>query len=312
MTALDFPANPTVGQVFGRWTFDGIAWTLNPSEASLGNGIVGFGESAGTIPLTTTPVDLLTTPVTFNAVAGRRYLLMGVGAMSSGASIISLLTIHSNIAGEGDVASGSSTGGAGLTFPQAVALAIYAPAVTGPVSLMLRGASASGTGNSVQSSSAPRFLMVEDITPSAGIVAQGGTDPAAAPLAQTVFYANPTNLPTTLPGTNGNRWFALLAAGNELSGDPITAVVNGHEVNVQESGLYWVEVGYWSETTAPSFFRLRANGNGMTNTTLGEAAGPRGFMLYLAAGTRLSLELEGSGTRANDMSLRLTDMRRTA
>lgn len=174
MTALDFPANPTVGQVFGRWTFDGIAWTLNPSEASLGNGIVGFGESAGTIPLTTTPVDLLTTPVTFNAVAGRRYLLMGVGAMSSGASIISLLTIHSNIAGEGDVASGSSTGGAGLTFPQAVALAIYAPAVTGPVSLMLRGASASGTGNSVQSSSAPRFLMVEDITPSAG--GPGGPD----------------------------------------------------------------------------------------------------------------------------------------
>lgn len=28
MTALDFPANPTVGQVFGRWTWDGTAWVL--------------------------------------------------------------------------------------------------------------------------------------------------------------------------------------------------------------------------------------------------------------------------------------------
>ena len=52
MTALEFPANPTNGQVFDNWTWDGTKWNLTP-VAGGGGGSDGFTFVQDTLPVAT-------------------------------------------------------------------------------------------------------------------------------------------------------------------------------------------------------------------------------------------------------------------
>jgi hypothetical protein len=86
MTALDFPASPTVGQVFGRWTWDGTAWLLD------GGGGGGGGVPTGTFIqggwTTDPPGYLLMGQTVANGVAAYPALAAMFPAWVSGANLV--------------------------------------------------------------------------------------------------------------------------------------------------------------------------------------------------------------------------------
>ena len=47
---LDFPANPTVDQVFDKWTWNGSTWNLTPVSQTGGGGGSGFTYVTDTTP----------------------------------------------------------------------------------------------------------------------------------------------------------------------------------------------------------------------------------------------------------------------
>ena len=98
MTALEFPTNPTNGQVFDNWTWDGTKWNLTPVAGGGGGlspgvttfnaeNVTGIAATETNIPLTQSGPDLVT---------GREYLVVLMfpvrfGTGVAGATVLSYL-----------------------------------------------------------------------------------------------------------------------------------------------------------------------------------------------------------------------------
>jgi hypothetical protein len=54
--ALNFPANPTVGQTYFNWSWDGVKWT-RIAETTAAAGVTSFNTRVGAVTLTTTDVQ---------------------------------------------------------------------------------------------------------------------------------------------------------------------------------------------------------------------------------------------------------------
>lgn len=172
MTALDFPNSPTLGQTFApggsalSYMWDGARWRIAGGLGSP-SGAVGYAQITNNIPLATTQVDVVS--VTFTAVAGRRYRLIGkcfttVGG--GGQSVAHIRTSAGAMVGQ-DVTQSASASGNTL-----MPIAVVDAAASGSVTYKLTIIQAAN-GNLWADATDPAFLLVEDITYQPG--SGGGT-----------------------------------------------------------------------------------------------------------------------------------------
>jgi hypothetical protein len=112
-------------------------------------------------------------------------------------------------------------------------------------------------------------------------------------------------LPTAYPGTSPTRSYLPLVT---VTGDTVAHIENGYQLVFDVSGLYYIRWGMWSEAVVPSYFRLRDQGG---TSRYESGSNNDGVVLHVYAGSGLQLELEGAdGSKANDASLVVTDLRR--
>lgn len=295
MPAMDFPASPTLGQFYNRYTWDGIKWMLTPVGDGIGNGVVGFAKILATQGSITTIVDITGLSVTFNANPARTYKTTIFGNMfSSVANDINymVLTDSANTQLQISEVSQGPTGAQGRSG----ICVLVETGLSGSVTRKVRGYRlGTGTAQLQASSTIPAFIVVEDITPSSG-------GPSSVGLFKS-YHRRRLTTGATVP-TAGVE--TKVPYGTEVEQIGVPLIAADGTITIPEDGLFsinaWTSVGPGA-TALSGYLRKVSETGAAWNYMSNSGAAPGGYANvsvsvteFLRAGATLNFKIAVTGT----------------